>query len=410
MKNRRILISGAGIAGPTLAHWLHRFGFEPTVVERAPGPRSGGHAVDIRGTARLVAERTGILPRVRQAHTGARGMAFVDRRGKRVATMGTDVYGDSGGPVAELAILRTDLARILHDTTSDDVEYVFGDSITAVEQDDDGVRVEFEAGGARRFDLLIGADGVHSTVRRLVFGPRERYLRDLGCYVSLFTTTTALDLEGWQLMYTMPGGAGRPGRTAGLAPQPTPGAVLAGFFVRSAPLRYDRRDIEAQKRIVIRAFEGDTWEIPRMLSAIGDAPDFYFDRVGQVRMESWSRGRCVLLGDAGYCASPMSGIGTSLALVGGYILAGELMRAGGDHHRAYIAYEQKMREFADRAQEFARHAGNGGLTPNSRAQLWLRNRSVRMLPYLPKSLVVRGMEKVANTVELEDYAASATLR
>jgi 2-polyprenyl-6-methoxyphenol hydroxylase-like FAD-dependent oxidoreductase len=407
MKNQSILISGAGIGGPTLAYWLHRYGFDVTVVERAPAPRSGGHAVDIRGTARQVAERTGIVPEVRKAHTGARGMAFVDRNGKRVATLGTDVFGDSGGPVAEMAVLRTDLARILHDATRADVEYVFDDSIIAVQQDDHGVHVQFEKGEPRRFDLLVGADGVRSAVRRLVFGPHEQYIRDLGSYVSLYTTTTELQHDGWQLMHTMAAGDGRPGRTAGISPRTEPGTALAGFFLRSAPLEYDRRDVGAQKRMVLRAFEGDAWEIPRMLSTIHDAPDFYFDRVNQVQVDGWSRGRTVLLGDAGYCASPMSGIGTSLALVGAYVLAGELATADGDHGRAYATYEHRMSEFVSRAHEFARTSGDGGLMPDSRAQLRLRNLSVRMLPYLPRGLVSRGMDRVANVVELEDYGALA---
>ncbi|MEU4313984.1 FAD-dependent monooxygenase [Nocardia sp. NPDC024068] len=405
MHGRNVLISGAGIAGPTLAYWLHRYGFHPTVVERAPEPRSGGHAVDIRGTARQVAERTGIVDQVRRARTGARGMAFIDHTGKRVATMSTEVFGDSGGPVAEMALLRTDLARILYERTRGDVEYLFGDSVTAVAQDDTGVRVEFAHAPARQFDLLIGADGVRSTVRRLVFGADERYIRDLGSYICLFTTPTTVDLDGWQLMYTMPAGHGRPGRTAGLRPRSEPGTAVAGFFLRSAPLSYDRNDLDEQKRIVLRAFGGDGWEIPRILPAIWDTPDFYFDRVHQIEVPGWSRGRTALLGDAGYCASPMSGIGTSLALVGAYVLARELAAADGDHRRAYPAYEREMREFADRAQEFARSSGDGGLMPASRAQLWLRNGSVRLLPYLPKRLVGRGMDKLSTTVELGDSPA-----
>lgn len=407
MKNRSILISGAGIAGPALAFWLHRYGFHPTVVERAPAPRTGGHPVDIRGTARHVAERMGIVDRVRAANTGARGMAFVDAAGNRVATMGTEVFGDSGGPVAEMSLLRTDLARILYDTTRADIEYVYGDAIGAVAQDRTGVRVGFEHGAPRRFDLLVGADGVHSNVRQLVFGPTHRYLRDLGSYLSLFTTSTERDHDGWRLMYTVPAGNGRPGRTAALYPKPEPGTALAGFFLRSAPLSYDRDDIDEQKRIMVRAFEGDAWEVPRMLDAIRDATDFYFDRVVQIEVDTWSRQRTVLLGDAGYCASPMSGIGTSLALVGAYILAGELAAADGDHTVAYPTYEAKMRRFADRAQEFARSAGDGGLMPDSRWQLWLRNQAIRTLRYLPRRVVGRGMEKVADTIELDDYRTPA---
>jgi len=407
MKSRSILISGAGIAGPALAYWLHRYGFDPTVVERAPWPRSGGHAVDIRGTAREVVARMGLVAQVRAAGTGARGMAFVDGTGRPVAKMGADVFGHSGGPVAELSIRRTELAAILYDATRDDVEYVFDDAITAVEPDDDGVHIRFEHGEPRRFDLLVGADGVRSNVRQLVFGPDERYLRDLGSYMSLFTAATEMCHDGWRLMYTVPAGNGRPGRTAAIYPQLEPGTALTGFFVRSAPLQHDRDDIDAQKRIVMGAFEEDGWEVPRMLDAIWDAPDFYFDRTLQVEMDTWSHDRTVLLGDASYCASPMSGIGTSLALVGAYILAGELATADGDHNRAYAVYEQKMRLFVDRAQEFARGAGDGGLMPDSRLQMRLRNQTIRMLRFLPRRLVGRGMAKVADTVELDEYRTKA---
>src|SRR5262245_17916596 len=186
MKNRNILISGASIAGPTLAYWLRRYGFNPTVVERAPAPRLGGQAIDLRWTARQVAERMGILDDVRQAHTGTHGLAFVDSTGKRVASMSAELFGDSGGPVAELEILRGDLVRILYTASRDQVEYLFDDSIAGIAQGDDGVEVTFERAAPRTFDLLVGADGLHSNVRRLAFGAESEFVRDLGAYVSIF--------------------------------------------------------------------------------------------------------------------------------------------------------------------------------------------------------------------------------
>jgi 2-polyprenyl-6-methoxyphenol hydroxylase-like FAD-dependent oxidoreductase len=397
VQNRDILISGAGVAGPALAHWLCRYGFHPTVVEVAPGLRPGGQAVDLRGAAREVADRMGILEAIRRAHTGTRGMAYVDAANQRLASMPADLLGDSGGAIAEIEILRSDLTGILHAATRDDIEYVFDDAITDLAQDGDGVKVSFQRDQPRRFGLVVGADGVHSRVRQLAFGEESAFTRDLGAYVAIFTTTSHLNLDGWELMHSVPG------RTAALYPVRQTNQAKAAFYFRSPPLDYDHRDLDRQKRLVSEAFAGVGWEVPRLLEAMGEAPDFYFDRISQVHMDHWSAGRVVLVGDAAYGPSPLAGVGTSLALVGAYVLAGELIPAAGDHDAAFARYEEALRNFVTQGQKLAK--GNAtGLIPRSRSQVWLRNQFIRALPYLPwRRLVAGGVEKAANAITLKNY-------
>jgi 2-polyprenyl-6-methoxyphenol hydroxylase-like FAD-dependent oxidoreductase len=396
-KNRDILISGASVAGPALAYWLRRYGFNPTVVERAPAPRAGGFAIDLRGAAREVAERMGIMADLRRVSLGTRGTSYVDSANKRLASMSADLLGDSGGAVAEVEFLRGDLVRVLYAATRDDVEYVFDDSITGIEQGESGVEVTFERGTPRTFDLVVGADGVHSNVRALASGEESRFVRDLGAYVSTFTTASHLDLDGWWLMYNVSG------KVAGLYPARQGPEAKAEFFFASPPLRYDRRDIGAQKKILAEAFAGEAWEVPRLLDAMWEAPDFYFDRVGQVHMDRWSSGRVVLVGDAGYGPSPMSGVGTSLALVGAYVLAGEQATAAGDHRTAFARYEDEMREYVRQGQKLAK-SNAVGLIPRSRSRIWIRNQFIRAIPYMPwKSIIAGGVQKAANAITLKDY-------
>ena len=397
----KVLISGASVAGPALAYWLRRYGFEPTVVERAPAPRAGGQAIDLRGAAREAAERMGIFDEVRWASIGTRGMALVDESGKRLASMGAELLGDSGGAIAEIEILRGDLVRILYEATRDDVEYVFEDSISGISQNRSGAEAAFERGQTRRFDLVVGADGLHSNVRRLAFGEEPKFVRDLGAYVSIFSAPSRLNLDGWELMHNAP-----PGRTAGLYPMRNKAEAKAMFYFASEPLEYDRRDAGRQKKLLAEAFSGVGWEVPRLLEAMWNAPDFYFDRVAQVRMDRWSSGRVALVGDAGYCPSPMSGMGTSLALVGAYVLAGELADARGDYRAAFARYEKEMRGYVERGQDQVKGA-SGFLLPKSRSRVWLRNQLLRMLPYMPwRGLVAGGVQRAANSITLKDYAPS----
>ncbi|MQA77560.1 MAG: NAD(P)-binding protein [Streptosporangiales bacterium] len=363
-EHTRILVSGGGIAGLALAYWLRRYGFRPTVVERAAALRGGGQAVDLRGAARDVAERMGLMPDIRSAHTGTRGMAYVDRRGRRLAYMDTESFGDSGGAIADIEILRSDLVRILLAAAQDGVEYLFDDSITALTETPDGVEVGFERSAPRVFDLVVGADGTRSNVRRLAFGPDDGYVTDGGHYLGIFATTTPYDLDGWQVMYAMPG------RLAGLYPTGSEGDARAMLFFRSPPLDVDRRDLDAQRRVLADAFAGQGWEVPRLIEAMWQAPDLYVDRAAKVTMDRWSSGRVVLLGDASFAGSV--GMGTSMALVGAYVLAGELAVAR-DHRAAFTAYERALRDYVTACQK-PLPGGERGFLPPTRLEIWLRIR------------------------------------
>jgi 2-polyprenyl-6-methoxyphenol hydroxylase-like FAD-dependent oxidoreductase len=391
MQNRNILISGASIAGPALAYWLHRRGFHPTVVERAPALRDGGYAVDLRGAALRVVERMGILADVRRQSTQMGDVWYVDGANRRLATLGAEVMS------GEVEILRGDLARILHAATRDQTEYLFDDSVTALSQGDDGIRVRFERREPRAFDLVVGADGLHSNVRALAFGEESRWIRHLGYYISIFTTANHLDLDHTGRYYNSPG------RLAGLYSARQNSEAKALFCFASPPLHHDPRDAAQQKKLLAEAFAGEGWEVPRLLRALHGAPDFYFDSVSQIHLDGWSSGRTVLLGDAGYCASPLSGQGTGMALVGAYVLAGELQAAGGDHRTAFARYEEQMRAYVDGCQRLAQGSGRG-FVPATRWQIWLRNQSLRMLPYTPwKGLLAAGPRRAANAIALRDY-------
>ncbi len=342
-----VLISGASIAGPALAYWLRRQGLVPTVVERAPSRRAGGQAVDIRGVALEVIDRMGIGAEVRQARTRMRGMSMLDGDGNEIHR--STEMTVSGGRLdnEDVELLREDLTQLLYERTRDDVEYVFGDSITSLDEGPHGVRVGFEHGDARTFDLVIGADGLHSAVRALAFGPEERFIRHLGKYLAIFGTDNFLDLDNWQV-WLREGNAGY-----GIYPVHDNAELRVTVGFESAPLDYDHRDVAWQKALVAESLAGLRGDTPRLLKAMAEAPDFYFDAMAQIRMDRWSAGRVALVGDAGYCASPLSGQGTSMALVGAYVLASELGKAAGDHSAAFAVAERRLRPYVSLNQALA---------------------------------------------------------
>ncbi|MEV4535798.1 FAD-dependent monooxygenase [Asanoa sp. NPDC049518] len=394
-----VLISGAGIGGLALAHWLGRHGIDATVVERAPALRSGGQAIDIRGAARTVVERMGILDAIRAKHTGTHGIMYVDRRGAPVARMSGEDFGDSGGVVAEIEILRDDLVRILRDAAPS-AEYVFDDHITALHDGPDGITATFHRASSRTFDAVVGADGLRSGVRALAFRDERQPLRDLGMYVSYFPAHTSLDLGGWEVMYNLPAGNGVGGRVLLLYPVGSAGEVRAMFSWWAPALGHERRDPVEQKALLAQVFADEGWEIPHLLDQMWRADDFYFSRSAATQLDRWSNGRATLLGDAAFAGS--IGMGTSMALVGAYVLAGELATAR-DPIAAFRAYEAGMRDYVTRNLKRP-PGGDRGFAPASRAGIWMRNQVIRTMTKLPgKGALTGNLQAAANAITLNDY-------
>lgn len=391
METKSILISGASVAGPALAFWLNKYGFKPTIVERAPGIRPGGYAVDFRGVGMEALERMGIVEEIKKYETRAGKITIVDKNNKKLAAM-PDAF-TSG----ELEILRGDLANVFYNATKSDTEYIFDDSITGMQQTANGVDVSFARNAPRTFDLVIGADGLHSNVRKLAFGDEQRFLHHLGIYFAIFTAPNFMNLKDMAGLYY-----GSLGKRAGVFSAIKDTKSQSSFYFASPKFDYNYRDIAAQKQIIRDMFADEPWQISTMLKYMEDADDFYFDSISQIRMDRWSNDRVALLGDAGYCASPMSGMGTSMAVTGAYILAGELMEADGNYARAFARYEQNMRPFVAAAQKMAE--GAEWFVPTTRFKLWMSRQIWKILPHTPwKNMMIEMPMKVATSITVKEY-------
>ncbi|MFD5558454.1 FAD-dependent monooxygenase [Streptomyces sp. NPDC127068] len=364
-----ILISGAGIAGLAAACGLGACGHDVTVVEHAHRLRLEGTPIDIRGDAIGAVDRMGLLARLQEQRLRmSESSHFVDRDGTPVGRVPVAHTGESDED-AHVEILREDLVLTLADALPDTVTLRFGDAIRSLADGSDGVRARFDSGRAGRYDLVVGADGQHSGVRELVFGPEQEYLRHLGVYFALVDLPGDTWSDGVNTIHNVPG------RLAGVFRYKDRTVAVLQF--RSEPLDYDHRDPDAQKRIVLDAFAGLTsWRIPLLLDAVRAAPTLYLDAASQIRLPSWHRGRVVLVGDAGYCPAFLSGRGTSLALTGARFLAEELERYGDDYTTAFERYEARQRPHVTFAQASA-EAGRDRLLPATRADLAARDAGLR---------------------------------
>src|SRR5262245_4638963 len=367
----RVLISGAGPAGLTVAYWLRRYGFTPTIVERAPSLSKGGYKIDVRGTALEVVRRTGVHDAVVAASTDMQGALLVDGEGRVINKMSGDDFGHRVGE--DLEIVRGTLCQILMNHILD-AEFIFGDSIAAISQSSDSIQVAFKNNNAREFDLVIGADGLHSNVRGLVFGDEARFIRDLGLYLCVYTVPNYLKLDRMEMQYS------ELGRVAAIWSSRGDANAKACFGF-TAPVRIDLRDRAQQQQVLANVYEGIGWEVPRLLELMLGAHDFYFEVAAQIRMDEWSRGRVVLVGAAGCCASPWAGQCTSRGLIGAYVLAGESYAAPGTYQSGFHQYENEMRPFVMLNQELGLKAASLMKSKGRKSlYMWLLDKMMRIAP------------------------------
>lgn len=375
----KVLISGAGIAGTTLAYWLQQAGHDPTLVERAPRLRQGGYLIDFWGAGYEVAERMGILGRLHEVGYHIEALREVSRRGRQIARLDPRSLL---GPIGDrfISIARADLAAAIFETLQD-VETIFGDSVAALDDSEEGVQVTFTSGRTRQFDLVVGADGLHSRVRRLVFGPEDQFEKDLGFSVAAF------DVEGYE-----------PREELVATTHTEVGAQTLRFTLRDGAtmffftFRHDGPvpdDVDAQQQLLLEQLRDVGWEVPQILTRLPEARTFYLDKASQIRMPTWSQGRVVLVGDAAACPSLLAGQGAALAMVQAYILAAELGHEDPDFAAAFETYERQLAPMV-RDKQDAALATATVFAPRNRRQLLFRNGMFKLMSMPFVSQLVTG--------------------
>ncbi|WP_312795785.1 FAD-dependent monooxygenase [Tianweitania sp.] len=365
---RRILITGASVAGNTVAFWLGQAGFEVTVVERTPEFRDGGQNIDIRGVGREVLRRMGLEQTALDHGTGEAGTAWVNSDGEVAAEFVTDEMDDDG-PTAEMEILRGDLARLLYEPAREVADYRFGDRIEAIEPGEDTAHVTFASGRSEAFDAVIVAEGVGSATRELVF-PGENDPRWMDLTIAYFTIPRQADDDRMWRWYNATNG-----RSISLRPD-THGTTRAMLSIQKPPEGEQDWDVAQQKAFLQETFSDAGWQAQRVLEGMNNSDDFYFDVLRQVRMPNWSKGRVVLTGDAAWCATPLAGIGATLAVTGAYVLAGELAGQN-DLPSAFANYEKAMRPMVEEGQGVPK-IGPRLMNPQSRLGIGLLHTALKI--------------------------------
>jgi 2-polyprenyl-6-methoxyphenol hydroxylase-like FAD-dependent oxidoreductase len=391
----RIIINGVGIAGPTLAYWLRKTGHEVVLVEEAPRLRSGGYVIDFWGLGYDIAEKMGLIPRIRELGYQVREVCFLDRHGRRSGGFSVDVLGRmTNGRFTSLR--RSDLAATIYHALNGQVETIFGDSVAKVENEGHCVRVTFDHAAPREVDLVIGADGLHSRVRQLAFGQEAEFEVSLGYHIAAF------EVEGYrprdELVYVSHGVPGRQVSRFSMRDDKT----LFLFILRNEYLPAGHLSSEQERKSALTsAFAKVGWECPQILAAMENVSGIYFDRVSQIRMDRWTTDRTALIGDAAACVSLLAGEGTGLAMIEAYVLAGELRVCGSDHSAAFTRYQERMMPFVKRKQESAAKFASS-FAPQSAFGLTVRNLVTRLLglPLVADFFIGRDLR---DEIELPDY-------